>query len=111
MAMPVIVLNSLNAVRHTPASLIEMARAFLGSRWQLVFKIILPAASPVIFAGLRLGCAAGFIGVILGPVLLALGFALGRAWVSTQDVLTTGLVAADGAAVSPAAPIPPATDA
>jgi len=70
MAMPVIVLNSLNAVRHTPASLIEMARAFLGSRWQLVFKIILPAASPVIFAGLRLGCAAGFIGVILAELLI-----------------------------------------
>lgn len=70
MAMPVIVLNSLNAVRHTPASLIEMARSFLGSRWQLVFKIILPAASPVIFAGLRLGCAAGFIGVILAELLI-----------------------------------------
>jgi len=70
MAMPVIVLNSLNAVRHTPASLIEMARAFLGNRWQLVFKIILPAASPVIFAGLRLGCAAGFIGVILAELLI-----------------------------------------
>jgi len=70
MAMPVIVLNSLNAVRHTPASLIEMGQSFLGSRWQLIFKIILPAASPVIFAGLRLGCAAGFIGVILAELLI-----------------------------------------
>jgi NitT/TauT family transport system permease protein len=70
MAMPVIVLNSLNAVRHSPASLVEMGRAFLGSRWQLIFKIILPAASPVIFAGLRLGCAAGFIGVILAELLI-----------------------------------------
>jgi NitT/TauT family transport system permease protein len=64
------VLNSLNAVRHSPASLVEMGRAFLGSRWQLIFKIILPAASPVIFAGLRLGCAAGFIGVILAELLI-----------------------------------------
>jgi NitT/TauT family transport system permease protein len=70
MAMPVIVLNSLNAVRHTPASLMEMGRAFLGSRWQLIRKIILPAASPMIFAGLRLGCAAGFIGVILAELLI-----------------------------------------
>ena len=30
MAMPVIVLNSLNAVRHTPTSLIEMGRSFSG---------------------------------------------------------------------------------
>lgn len=70
MAMPVIVLNSLNAVRNAPVSLIEMGRAFLGTRRQLIFKIILPAASPVIFAGLRLGCAAGFIGVILAELLI-----------------------------------------
>jgi NitT/TauT family transport system permease protein len=70
MAMPVIVLNSLNAVRHTPASLLEMGRCFLGSRRQIIWKIVLPSAAPVIFAGLRLGCAAGFIGVILAELLI-----------------------------------------
>jgi ABC-type nitrate/sulfonate/bicarbonate transport system permease component len=70
MAMPVIVLNSLNAVRHTPVSLLEMGRSFLGSRWQLIRKIVLPSAGPMIFAGLRLGCAAGFIGVILAELLI-----------------------------------------
>ncbi len=70
MAMPVIVLNSLNAVRHTPTSLLEMGRSFLGSRWQVIWKIVLPSAAPVIFAGLRLGCAAGFIGVILAELLI-----------------------------------------
>ena len=70
MAMPVIVLNAFNAVRHTPASLIEIGRAFLGSRRHLTTSIILPAASPVIFAGLRLGAAAGFIGAILAELLI-----------------------------------------
>ncbi|GAB4352997.1 MAG: ABC transporter permease [Kiloniellaceae bacterium] len=70
MAMPVIVLNSLNAVRHTPTSLVEMGRCFQGTRWQVIWKIVLPAAAPVIFAGLRLGCAAGFIGVILAELLI-----------------------------------------
>src|SRR3546814_12801596 len=70
MAMPVIVLNSLNAVRHTPASLLEMGRCFLGSRWQVILKMVLPSAAPVIFAGLRLGCAAGFIGIILAALLI-----------------------------------------
>jgi NitT/TauT family transport system permease protein len=51
MAMPVIVLNSFAAVRHTPASLVEMGRSFLGDRRQIIQKVILPAASPVIFAG------------------------------------------------------------
>ena len=70
MAMPVIVLNSFAAVRHTPISLVEMGHSFLASRRQVIQRIILPAASPVIFAGLRLGCAAGFIGAILAELLI-----------------------------------------
>jgi NitT/TauT family transport system permease protein len=70
MAMPIIVLNALSAVRHTPADLLEMGQAFLGTRAQVIWKIILPAAAPVIFAGLRLGCASGFIGVILAELLI-----------------------------------------
>jgi ABC-type nitrate/sulfonate/bicarbonate transport system permease component len=71
MAVPVIVLNSYKAVRNTPTSLLEMGQSFLGSRRQMIVKIILPAASPVIFAGLRLGTAAGFIGAILAELLIS----------------------------------------
>lgn len=70
MAMPVIVLNALGAVRNTPRNLLEMGESFLGSRAQVIWKIIIPAAAPVIFAGLRLGCASGFIGVILAELLI-----------------------------------------
>ena len=68
MAMPVIVLNTSSAVRNAPASIIEMARSFLGTKRDVIFKIILPAASPIIFAGLRLGVSAGFIGAILAEL-------------------------------------------
>ncbi len=68
MAMPVIVLNTGGAVRNTPVNLIEMSEAFLASRAQIIFKIILPSAFPVIFAGLRLGVSAGFIGAILSEL-------------------------------------------
>lgn len=70
MAMPVIVLNSFKAVRHTPHSLIEMGTSFMASRAQLIGKVILPAATPVIFAGLRLGLAAGFVGAVLAELLV-----------------------------------------
>lgn len=70
MAMPVIVINAMGAVRNTPLSLIEMGQSFLGSRRQVVWNIILPSASPMIFVGLRLGCASGFIGVILAELLI-----------------------------------------
>ena len=70
MAMPVIVLNSFKAVRHTPHSLLEMGRSFMGDQRQIITKVILPSATPVIFAGLRLGTAAGFVGAILAELLV-----------------------------------------
>ena len=70
LALPVIVLNTYKAVRNVNASLLVMCRSFLGTRWQEVAKIILPDASPVIFAGLRLGVAAGFVGVVLAELLI-----------------------------------------
>jgi len=70
LAMPVIVLNSYKAVRNTNPSLLQMCRVFQGSRLQQIVKIIVPDASPVIFAGLRLGVAAGFIGVVLAELLI-----------------------------------------
>lgn len=70
LALPVIVLNSYKAVRHVNPSLVDMCRSFQGSRSQQIFKIIIPDATPVLFAGLRLGIAAGFIGVMLAELLI-----------------------------------------
>lgn len=70
MAMPVIVLNTLGAVRNTPQSLLEMSRSFLATQAQSIRHVILPSASPMIFSGLRLGSAAAFIGVILAELLI-----------------------------------------
>ncbi|MBU4531975.1 MAG: ABC transporter permease subunit [Hoeflea sp.] len=68
MAMPVIVLNTSSAVRNTPVSLKEMGRSFLATDRDTLLKIVIPAASPVIFSGLRLGISAGFIGAILAEL-------------------------------------------
>ncbi|MEZ7812877.1 MAG: NitT/TauT family transport system permease protein [Paracoccaceae bacterium] len=68
MAMPVIVLNTASAVRNTPASLKEMAQSFMAKDHDILAKVIIPAASPIIFSGLRLGVSAGFIGAILSEL-------------------------------------------
>jgi len=70
LAMPLIVLNAYRAVRNANESLIQMCRSFQGNRMQEIVKVIIPDASPMIFAGLRLGFAAGFIGVILAELLI-----------------------------------------
>jgi NitT/TauT family transport system permease protein len=70
LALPIIVLNAYKAVRNASPSLIQMCHSFQGTRLQQIWKVIIPNASPVIFAGLRLGVAAGFIGVILAELLI-----------------------------------------
>jgi ABC-type nitrate/sulfonate/bicarbonate transport system permease component len=70
LALPVIALNGYKAVRTANPTLVAMCRSFLGTRRQQIFKVIIPDATPVIFAGLRLGVAAGFIGVMLAELLI-----------------------------------------
>jgi NitT/TauT family transport system permease protein len=67
LALPIIVLNCYKAVRNVNPSLVDMCRSFQGTRTQQIAKIVIPDASPVIFAGLRLGVAAG---VVLAELLI-----------------------------------------
>jgi NitT/TauT family transport system permease protein len=70
LAAPVIVMNSYKGIRNASPSLVEMCRSFLGTRRQQVVKVILPHAGALIFAGLRLGLAMGFVGVVIAELLI-----------------------------------------
>ena len=70
LAVPVVAMNSYKGIRNTSPSLLEMCRAFLGTRRQAVLKIVLPHAGGLIFVGLRLGVAMGFIGVVIAELLI-----------------------------------------
>jgi len=70
MAAPIVVLNSYTGIRNVNAGLVEMSRSFLATPSQQVFKIILPAASGLIFAGFRLGLAQGLTGAVLAELLI-----------------------------------------
>jgi NitT/TauT family transport system permease protein len=70
LAAPVVVMNSYKGIRNTNPLLIQMCRSFLGTRRQEVLKIILPHAGALIFAGLRLGLAMGFIGIVIAELLI-----------------------------------------
>ena len=70
LSLPVIGMNSYKAVRNVSPSLVDMCRSYMGNRRQQILQIILPAASPMMFAGLRLGVAEGFSGVVLAELLI-----------------------------------------
>jgi NitT/TauT family transport system permease protein len=70
LAAPVIVMNSYKGIRNTNPSLLQMCRSFQGTRRQEVVKIVLPHAAALIFTGLRLGLAMGFIGIVIAELLI-----------------------------------------
>jgi ABC-type nitrate/sulfonate/bicarbonate transport system permease component len=70
LSAPVIVLNSYRGIANTPRSLLEMSSAFLATPGQRIWKVVIPAASGVMFAGLRLGLAQGFTGAILAELII-----------------------------------------
>ena len=70
LSAPLVILNSYKGIRDTNSSLLEMCRSFMGSRRQEIIKIIIPSASAMIFAGLRLAISGGFIGIVLAELLI-----------------------------------------
>jgi NitT/TauT family transport system permease protein len=70
LAAPVIVMNSYKGIRNTSPSLLQMCRSFQGTRRQEIVKIVLPHAAALIFTGLRLGLAMGFIGIVIAELLI-----------------------------------------
>lgn len=70
-AIFVIIINTEAGVRAVRQDMVETARSFSASQSQLIRKVILPATTPYVLNGLRLGVARGFRGAIVADLLLA----------------------------------------
>jgi NitT/TauT family transport system permease protein len=68
----IIIVNTTSAIRNVPAPLVEMGRSYCASERQLFLRIILPAATPLIMAGLRLGMGRAVKGMINGEMFIAI---------------------------------------
>src|SRR5919197_588178 len=73
---PVIV-NTQQGVRYVDAGLIEVARAFNSSERRLWTDVLVPAALPFIFAGIRLAIPRALVGMVLAEFLISVGRGLG----------------------------------
>lgn len=75
---PVLV-NTIIGVRAVSASLYDLMGSLHASRWQILWKLELPASLPVLLGGLRIGATLSVIGAIVGELVDAqegLGFLL-----------------------------------
>lgn len=64
-ALVPITLCTLQAFHQAPKSLLEAGRAYGFSRWQSVIFIVLPAAVPTLFTGLRLGFTKAWLSLVV----------------------------------------------
>src|SRR5687768_1495306 len=70
-AFVIIVINTTAGVRNVDPTLTEMARSFGARESELFLKIILPAAMPMIMAGIRLGMGRAVLGMVTGEMILS----------------------------------------
>jgi sulfonate transport system permease protein len=63
-----ILLNTIDGVRAVDPHQLEMARAFKIRRRDQIFRIVMPAASPQIFVGLRIGLAVAILMMAFGEM-------------------------------------------
>lgn len=69
--MFIIIVNTTGAIKSVSPSLIEMGRSFCATDRQIFRRIILPAALPLIMAGIRLGMGRAVKGMINGEMFIA----------------------------------------
>jgi NitT/TauT family transport system permease protein len=64
-----VMVNVLTAIRTVDPDLINLARSFSATRWQMFKMIEYPATMPPLFSGLRIGATLAVIGVVVGELV------------------------------------------
>lgn len=74
-----VMVNVLTSMRTVDPDMVNLARAFSATRWQIFRMIEYPASLPPLFSGLRIGATLAVIGVVVGELVggnLGLGYLL-----------------------------------
>jgi ABC-type nitrate/sulfonate/bicarbonate transport system permease component len=71
--VPPVILKTVEGLSGTRKVLVDVGRSLKMSERQLVWKVLLPAATPTIFVGLRLGLIFSLINVVAMEFLINLG--------------------------------------
>jgi ABC-type nitrate/sulfonate/bicarbonate transport system permease component len=102
-----LMINTRDGVKTTPITLVDAARSFGASQWQIFKSVVVPSTVPFVLTGLRLAIGRSLIGVFVGELYAAtagIGFMITVAGATFQTdkvfvgiliFIITGLVATD----------------
>jgi ABC-type nitrate/sulfonate/bicarbonate transport system permease component len=98
----IMIINTETGVAQVDARLIETARSFTASERQVLTKIVLPAALPIILAGMRLAIGRALVMVVVAEIYASnrglgyLIFQAGGMYDTAQVFVGVGILAAAG---------------
>lgn len=97
-----ILVNTIDGVKRVKRSWIETARIYQANEWQVMSKVIVPAAGPAIWSGLRVGFGIAWMSVVAAEMmpgtmqgldnLIMQTFALGQINVVVAGIIAIGII-------------------
>ncbi|KYF51490.1 taurine ABC transporter permease [Sorangium cellulosum] len=87
-----VVVNTYEGVRSVGIEHIEVARVFRYSRWQVLRKVVLPAATPSIFAGVHQALIYSWLGTLGAEYLLQAAPGVGNLMTDGRELFAMDLV-------------------
>lgn len=82
-----IIINTAVGIRNIPQDYKNVAQVLRLNHWEYFYKIMLPAAAPYIFTGLRIGIGLSWLAIVAAEMLIGgvgVGFFIWDAWNSSR---------------------------
>lgn len=85
-----VTINTLRGLSSPDTQALELMHAYAASRWQVLWKLRVPAALPYIFTALKVAATASVVGAIIGELPSGIRGGLGRAILDFNSYYITG---------------------
>ena len=72
--------NTTQGLKSADFNLVDLARLYHASRWQILWRVRLPSALPFILAGMKIAGGLALIGAVVAEFVAGSGTATGLAW-------------------------------
>lgn len=85
-----VTISQMRGLRSPDPRALELMRSYAASRWQVLWKVRMPASLPYLFTALKVAAAAAIVGAIIGEGPGGVKDGLGRAIVNFNQQYITG---------------------
>ncbi len=85
-----VTINTLRGLRSPAPTAVELMHSYAASRWDILWKLRVPAALPYIFTALKISATASVVGAIIGELPSGIADGLGRIILNFNQYYATG---------------------